>query len=172
MKTLRTFLSLLPRAAKETVICALIWSRLDYANALYVGIPVYLLKKLQMVQNAAARLLLGIPSRISVRSHLRSLHWLPVAERVKFKSLVMAHRALHGHGPIYLQKRFSFYTPARHLRSMSRHLAQVHCFKCQRLGGSSLARKAAVAYNALPLALRNIQVPLIFKKNLKTHLFV
>lgn len=137
LKTLRKFLPLLLRAAKETVISALILSRLDYANALYVGIPGYLLKKLQVIQNAAARLLLDMPSRSSVSHHLCSLQWLPVAVRVKFKSLVIAHRALYGQGPTYLQKRFSFYAPLRQLRSSSQLLALVPRFKCQRLGGSS-----------------------------------
>lgn len=49
LKFLRKFLSLLPRAAKETVTRALILSRLDYANALYGVLPGYLLNKLQVV---------------------------------------------------------------------------------------------------------------------------
>ncbi len=41
------------------VIHAFITSRLDYCNSLYLGLPKSLLARLQMVQNAAARLLTG-----------------------------------------------------------------------------------------------------------------
>lgn len=171
LKTLRKFLPLLPRSAKETVVRALILSHLDYANALYAGIPGYLLNKLQVVQNSAARLLLGLSSRCSVRSHLLTMHWLPAEARIKFKILTIAHSALHGLGHIYLLKRFAFYVPVRQLRSSSQLLAQIPWFNRQRLGGSSLARKAALAWNALPLALRGIQDPATFKKKLKSFLF-
>lgn len=102
------------------------------------SVHTYLLNRLQVVQNTAARLLLGIPARNSVRQHLRALHWLPVAERVKFKSLVIAHHALHALGPIYLQKRFFFYTPRRPLRSSSQLLANVPRFCLQRTGAVPL----------------------------------
>lgn len=171
LKTLRKFLPLLPRSAKETVVRALVLSRLDYANSLLVGIPVHLVKKLQVVQNAAARLILGLSSRDSVRIHLRSLHWLPIASRLQFKMLTIAHRALYGLGPIYLQKRLIFYRPGRHLRSSDQLLMQSPRFRRQRLGGSSFVRMAALAWNALPLALRGTKDPLLFRKKLKTLLF-
>ncbi len=43
----------------EIVIHALISSRLDYCNSLYIGLPQSTLSRLQMVQNAAARFLTG-----------------------------------------------------------------------------------------------------------------
>ena len=39
---------------------ALVVSRIGYCNALYVGLPLRLMRKLQMVQNMAARLLTGV----------------------------------------------------------------------------------------------------------------
>ena len=43
----------------EIVIHAFISSQLDYCNSLYLGLPQSLISCLQMVQNAAARLLTG-----------------------------------------------------------------------------------------------------------------
>ena len=41
--------------ALTTLVHALVISRLDYCNALYVGLSLRLMRKLQMVQNTAAR---------------------------------------------------------------------------------------------------------------------
>ena len=46
----------LPPKQLEMLIHAFISSRLDYCNALYVGIDQSLLRRLQLVQNSAARL--------------------------------------------------------------------------------------------------------------------
>jgi len=62
----------------EIGIHALISSRLDYCNSLYVGLPQSTLSQLQMVQNAAARLLTGINKREHITPVLASLHWLPI----------------------------------------------------------------------------------------------
>ena len=43
-----------------TVIRATVTSRLDFCNSLYAGLPLNLLRKLQLVQNTAARVLPGL----------------------------------------------------------------------------------------------------------------
>src|SRR4029434_1932846 len=59
-------------------------------------------KPLQMIQNAAARLVFNQQKRAHVTPLLIDLHWLPVAARVKFKSLMLAYRVLAGSAPTYL----------------------------------------------------------------------
>ena len=41
------------------VVHALVISRLDYCNAFYVGLPLKVTQKLQLIQNMAARLVTG-----------------------------------------------------------------------------------------------------------------
>lgn len=149
------------------VMRSLILSRLDYANALYFGLPDYQFKKLQVLQNAAARALIGTPKRCSMKLLLRDLCWLPVAQRVTFKAFTLAHSALNGVGPLYLRKRFSFYVPRRHLRSSSQCLAAIPRFRRARMGGSSLSVKAAEAWNSLSFELRSIRDPALLKKTKK-----
>ena len=44
----------------KSLVHALVLSRIDYANSLLFGLPQSLLVKLQRVQNAAARLIVGV----------------------------------------------------------------------------------------------------------------
>ena len=54
------------------------------------------------MQNAAARLLLGLPRRDHVRPALKELHWLPVVYRIKFKLALMIFTVHTRHCPDYL----------------------------------------------------------------------
>ncbi len=69
---------------------------MDYCNSLYLGLPKSLLARLQMVQNAAARLLTGAKKHDHITPILASLHWLPVSFRIQFKILLIVFKALNG----------------------------------------------------------------------------
>src|SRR4029434_2902355 len=77
----------LTQYATQLLVQTLVSSRLDYCNALLTGLPACVVKPLQMIQNAAARLVFNQPKRAHVTPLLIELHWLPVAARIKFKSL-------------------------------------------------------------------------------------
>lgn len=63
-------------------LIVLVILRLDYCNALLVGLPTTMTKPLQMIQNAAARLVFNQTKRTHVAPFLVSLHWLPVMARI------------------------------------------------------------------------------------------
>jgi hypothetical protein len=75
----RTRKNLDVRSAKS-LVHALVLSRIDYANSLLFGVPKCLFGKLQWVQNAAARLIVGVGKYERISDHLNLLHWLPVEE--------------------------------------------------------------------------------------------
>ncbi|XP_060539382.1 uncharacterized protein LOC132709511 [Pantherophis guttatus] len=100
IRQLRPFLD---RDSLHTVTHALVTSRLDYCNALYMGLPLRSTRRLQLAQSAAARVVMGATWRSHVTPLLRELHWLPVVFRVRFKVLVTTFRALHDLGPGYLR---------------------------------------------------------------------
>ena len=68
---------LLTTEMAQTLACSLILSRIDHCNALLHGAPSYSIKKLQRVQNIAARIVLEAPRRSHASPLLRTLHWLP-----------------------------------------------------------------------------------------------
>ena len=80
-------------------------SHLDYANALLIGLPDCEIKKLQRVQNITDRIATQDTS-VTTRTLLRTLHWLPIRLRIKFKILTLVHKAVHKQGPEYLQELF------------------------------------------------------------------
>ncbi len=89
IRKIRPFLT---EHAAQLLVQALVISRLDYCNALLAGLPSNTIKPLQMIQNAAARLVFNDPKRAHVTPLFVSLHWLPVAARIQFKTLMLAYR--------------------------------------------------------------------------------
>ncbi len=69
----------------EIVIHPFITSRLDYCSSLYYGANQSSIERLQMVQNAAARLLTGSRKFDRISPILTSPHCLPVKLRIEFK---------------------------------------------------------------------------------------
>jgi len=69
----------LGRGVNARLVSALVLSRLDYCNAVLVGLPASTLAPLQRVINVAARLVAGLGPRDHVTHALYQLHWLPIA---------------------------------------------------------------------------------------------
>ena len=60
--------------------------------AVLVGLPVYLVRRLQSVLNAAARLIYHMTSANHITDALVSLHWLRVAQRIEYKIAVLTYK--------------------------------------------------------------------------------
>ena len=104
------------------LIILLVFSRLDYCNSLYTGISEETISRLQLVQNAAARLLKGTKRREHISPILASLHWLPVRQRVQFKTLMFVYKALNGLAPEYITELIQYTSTSRTLRSGDQRL--------------------------------------------------
>ncbi len=124
-----------------------------------------------MIQNAAARLVFSEPKRVHVTPLFISLHWLPVAARIKFKTLMLAYRTATGSAPAYFHSLLRIYIPSRSLRATSEQRLVV---PSQR-GTKSLSRTFSFTvpgwWNELLTPIRNAESLTIFKQHLKTHLF-
>ncbi len=109
VRKIRPFLT---EHAAQLLVQALVISRLDYCNALLAGLPSNTIKPLQMIQNAAARLVFNEPKRAHVTPLFVSLHWLPVAARIQFKTLMLAYRTTTGSAPSYFHSLLRIYIPS------------------------------------------------------------
>ena len=150
---------------------AFISSRLDYSNPLYIGIEQSALRRLQLVQNAAARLLTGTKRREHITPVLADLHWLPVHFRIHFKVLLFAFKSLNGLAPPYITELIEPYRPTRALRSADQSLLVVPTMNLRTKGDRAFSAAAPALWNALPLTIRRAQSIGVFKSLLKTHLF-
>ncbi|KAI4888962.1 hypothetical protein NFI96_001184, partial [Prochilodus magdalenae] len=128
---------------------------------------------LQLVQNAAARLIFNLPKFTHVTPLLRSLHWLPVAARLRFKTLMLAYKAKNGPAPLYLMAMVKSRAVPRALRASSTARLEPPSLRTHGRQASRLFSVLAPRWwNELPLGVRTAESLTVFKRRLKTHLFV
>ena len=154
-----------------SLVHAFVSSRLDYCNSLLCGISKKSLHKLQRVQNMAARMITGTRKRDHITPVLKSLHWLPVEQRIKFKVLLMTFKALRGLAPSYIGDLLRLQRGQRQLRSATQTLLQVPKTRLKTAGDKSFAYQAASLWNQLPQSIRSSNTVPSFKCHIKTLLF-
>ena len=157
-------------AAVKTLVQSLVISRLDYGNAMFAGAQDYLIKKLQRVQNTAARVITGLGKYDHITMTLYELHWLPVEKRIQFKILLLTFKALNGLAPSYISDLLVLFSQPRHLRSRGQsHLAPPHTKRGY--GDRCFTVVAPQLWNEIPDSVKFVANVGAFKCQLKTHLF-
>ena len=154
----------------QNIVRTLILSKLDYCNSLLYGIDKKQLNRLQVLQNRCARLIFRQPRRSHATPLLRSLHWLPIPERIQFKVLCLCFKAFHQMSPHYLSSYFQLYRTTYALRSDSTITFSVPRSKKQ-LGDRALSVAGPRLWNELPPSIRGCSELPGFKGCLKSHLF-
>ncbi len=168
IRKIRPFLS---EHATQLLVQALVLSRLDYCNALLAGLPANYIKPLQLIQNAAARLIFNELKRTHVTPLFINLHWLPIAARIKFNALMFAYRTTTGSAPLYLNSLLQTYVRSRSLRSASERCIIVPSQRGTKSLSQTFSLTVLIWWNDLPNSIRAAEPLPIFKKRLKTHLF-
>ena len=152
----------------DPAACSLILSRIDYCNAVLHGAPSYSIKKLQRVLNNAARIVLEAPRRSHASPLVRTLHWLPVQQRIDYKVALLTFRVRITSTPSYLRLLIQDREHGRNLRSTTTTLCQPftttifakHAFRCS----------APAVWNSLPKTVISSDSVAVFKPRLKTFL--
>ena len=169
IKRIRKYLSV---EATQTLVHAMITSRVDYCNSLLFGLPDCQLNKLQRVLNVSARLIYKLPRFCHITPILCDLHWLPIRYRINFKIILLTFKAIHGLAPKYISDLVVINSSMYNLRSAdSLFLSVPHINTKRTLGDRAFTIAAPKLWNSLPVELRQINSIFAFKRQLKSYLF-
>ena len=116
IKAIRSFLT---NKTAKTLMVGLVLSHLDANNGILIELPDTQLRRLQLVQNYAAKVVCKKRKYESASECLMTLHWLPVKQRIVFKVATLVYKALNNQAPDYIKNLFKLKTIDRTLRSNS-----------------------------------------------------
>ncbi len=129
-------------------------------------------KPMQTVQNTAARFILRAPGHHNCTPLLQQLHWLPISERVKYRTACMCYNAIRGSAPSYLSELLHLYSHSRFLRSSSdTRMLIIQRFSRKTHGFHTFSHFGPHIWNNLPQDIRHSATLSSFKSQLKTFLF-
>ena len=173
LRQLRHIRRSVPTATLQMLVVRLVLSRLDFGNSALVGISAYLLRRLQSVLHASARLIYRMNRSEHITDALISLHWLRVPERVQFKIAMLTYKVLHDTAPRYLGPldRVADLPGRRALRSSSSGRLVVPTFRLSTVGSRSFNVSAPRTWNELPEDVASAPSLSTFRRRLKTYLF-
>lgn len=157
---------------------ALVSSRLDYCNALLHNITKSELLRLQRIQNALCRVLTRTSRFSHISPHLKALHWLPVKQRVVFKTCLLIFKSLNYGKPSYLASYLKPYQSPKSTRMSDPSLNFLNCpsypskiYIHPTYLDCAFQYSAPRLWNSLPHSIRTASSLGIFRKKLKAHLF-
>jgi len=170
LKNISRIKGLMSQHDLEKLIHAFIFSRIDYCNGVFTGLPKKWIRQLQLIQNAAARVLTKTKKVEHITPVLKSLHWLPVSQRIDFNRLLLVYKSLNGLAPKYITDLLSVYQPSRPLRSSGSSLLCIHRTRTKH-GEAAFSSYAPLIWNKLPENCKSAESLSSFISRLKTHFF-
>jgi len=176
LRQLRSIRRSVSASVYQSLVVALVLSRLDYGNITLIGIPAYQLRRLQAVMNAAARSIAGLrrSDHRPITDMLASLHWLCSSERIQYKLATTVFLSLHCLAPPYLSDdlhRLVDIPSRRRLRSASSLQLDVPRTHRRTVGDRAFAAAGPTLWNSLPHDITDCASLTSFCRKLKTFLF-
>ena len=105
---------LLDRKSLLLVMNTFVFSKLFYCSTVWASTSQSNVKKLQLVQNFAARIMLGLRKYDHISEGIRSLNWLTVRDRLLLNDAVMVYKCLNNLVPKYVA---NIFVPRSHIHT-------------------------------------------------------
>ena len=148
-----------------SLINAFVFSKLFYCSSVWSNTSKTNVKRLQLVQNFAGRIVLGLRKYDRISEGLKSLQWLSIADKLFKNDSVMVHKCLIGRAPDYLSQKFTRRLDL-HNRN-TRNKKDLTLPRCRLTTGQrSFAYRGAACWNSLPKDLKEVADVRIFKRRL------
>ena len=176
LQRLKAICPFLTTEACHTIVRGIVCAHLDYANAIFAGLPDCEISKLQIVQNIAARFVFNRTWYDSPEQARCELHWLPIKARIQHKVLSLTYKSLNDMAPQHLQDLITLCPVARPSLRSEKNLIFQHLvipfIRRKPLANRAFSSIAPKWWNQLPTDVKKSQNIDCFKVTLKTHLFI
>ena len=145
---------------------------MEVYNAVLYGLPQCTIGPLRRVQNAAARVTLGLSPRDHVRPALKELHWLP-AYCIQYKVALLMFIVHDYRCPVYLSESVQPVSsnPVRQRLRSASSLDYIVPRTKTKFGDRAFSVAGSSVWNSLPESVRSAETLSSFKRKLKTYLF-
>ena len=158
----------LPQETLVTLYYSLVESRLRYCNTVWGNCGNLLKRKLQTLQNRAARVITRTTyGSVDPETLLTNLKWLNVQQLIDFDTLTMVHKSINRSAPLYLSDLFvkSSTIHSHHTRAAETGLFPTHANL--KFGQRSFSHYGCNLWNKLDRDAQAIENITTFKKHVK-----
>ena len=153
---------------KETLLLlinAFVFSKLFYCSTVWSNTSKSNVRKLQRVQNFAARIIFGFRKFDHISQGIKSLKWLPVKDRLSLNDAIMMYKCINKLAPDYLADKFVQRSHIHNRNTRSRN--QLVIPRCRiSTGQRSFVYRGTQLWNSLSYDVRTAKCPKVFKRRL------
>ncbi len=168
---LRRIKPFVPQKSLITIYNTMILPHFDYAITIWSNCNVSSLNKIQKLQNAAMRIILGVPFRTHVNDMLRDLSFMDIRSRILYSTGCMMFKVLNNKAPQYLIDCFRAINNVHSICTRQSKAGNLYIPTCNTNYGKNTFRyKGCVLWNILSQDIRNAKSFMSFKKMFKNDL--
>ena len=158
---------------KKTILLLMnsfVFSKLYYCSTVWSNTSKHNINKLQLVQNFAARVVLGLKKFDHISQAIKSLNWLPVNDRIYLNDAVMVYKCINKLVPDYLFEKFTLRSQIH--TGNTRQRDQLNIPRCRLTTGQrSFTYRGAKLWNNLRDNVKSSDSVKVFRKIIVNLLF-
>ena len=148
------------------IIDTLVISKINYCASVWSNTSDMNIKKIQLIQNCAARLITGLSKYDHISSTLESLNWLPMKEHLLYRDTILTFKCINGLAPSYLCDKFEKRNEIHDRDTRNNKKIQIPQYHTT-CGQRTFKYRATKIWNALDEQLKSINSVNLFKSKLK-----
>ena len=152
------------------LINAFVFSKLFYCSTVWSSTSKKNVRKLQLVQNYACRIVAGLRKYDHVSEALKSLKWLSVRNKPLFNDLVMGYKCLKNLTPGYLHGRFQYRSKTNQRVARQNNDLTLPRYRLA-TGRKTFTYRGAKLYNTIAKDIKDTGNLNVFKKRIFQYLF-